>query len=122
MSSLISSFNYGASDDTDVVESVVFLLKMTGDYNRYRAEVMDNEHMDIMDMTDMAKVARIANDAYVDALTASKKLKLTNPVPLAVVFNYSVFLYEIMNEPKEACMVRNYVQLFHFCHIFGAPY
>jgi 14-3-3 protein epsilon len=45
-----------------------------------------------------------AYDAYKAAMDiADEKLEPTNPIRLGLVLNYTVFLYEIRNMPKEAC-------------------
>lgn len=78
-------------------ESQVFYLKMKGDYYRYLAEVADsNEHKTV--------VVKKADEAYQKAVTVSSKhLKSTNPIRLGLALNYSVFHYEIRNDPSRAC-------------------
>jgi len=77
-------------------ESAVFYLKMKGDYYRYLAEVAAEETKD--------KVVEQANQAYKQAFEISEaELKSTNPIRLGLALNYSVFHYEIRQEPTEAC-------------------
>lgn len=77
-------------------ESYVFYLKMKGDYYRYLAEVASDA--DRKDTTDNSK------KAYEDALDCCKhKMDPTHPIRLGLALNYSVFYYEILNSPKEAC-------------------
>ncbi|KAI8055662.1 DNA damage checkpoint protein rad25 [Syncephalis plumigaleata] len=81
-----------AADD----ESKVFYYKMKGDYYRYLAEFSAEEKR--------AEVGDKAYDAYKAAMSiADEKLEPTNPIRLGLVLNYTVFLYEIRNMPKEAC-------------------
>lgn len=81
-------------DDESANESVVFYLKMKGDYYRYLAEVA----------TDKDKFVEEANKAYTEAFkTSEDKLKSTNPIRLGLALNFSVFHYEIRSKPNEAC-------------------
>jgi len=64
---------------------------------RYLAEVAQG---------DDAKKAVVekANEAYNEAVTVSgNHLKPTNPIRLGLALNYSVFYYEIQNNPPKAC-------------------
>ncbi|XP_072313944.1 14-3-3 protein theta-like [Eucyclogobius newberryi] len=82
------------SKDND--ESYVFYLKMKGDYYRYLAEVASDA--DKKETTDNSK------KAYEAALDWCKsKMDPTHPIRLGLALNYSVFFYEILNSPKEAC-------------------
>ena len=48
--------------------------------------------------------ANSADAAYGDAQkVAEKDLAVTHPIRLGLALNYSVFKYEVMNEPEEAC-------------------
>ena len=77
-------------------ECKVFFLKMKGDYYRYIGEYTRGE--------DNKKVAQSALEAYNAATElANKDLKTTNPIRLGLALNFSVFYYEIMNEPSKAC-------------------
>ena len=52
---------------------------------------------------DNKKVAQSALEAYNAATElANKDLKTTNPIRLGLALNFSVFYYEIMNEPSKA--------------------
>ena len=44
-----------------------------------------------------------AKTAYEKASDASNELATTHPIRLGLALNYSVFHYEIMNEPAKAC-------------------
>ncbi|KAI0981479.1 hypothetical protein GJ496_000941 [Pomphorhynchus laevis] len=77
-------------------ESKVFYLKMKGDYYRYLAEVAPTDDMD--------EITKESRKAYEDALDIAKKnLEPTHPVRLGLALNYSVFFYEIINAPSQAC-------------------
>jgi 14-3-3 protein epsilon len=80
-------------------EPKVFYLKMKGDYLRYLAEFQTGEKK--------KNSAGDANTAYNKAnelATSSENgLPPTDPIRLGLALNYSVFHYEIRNEPEEAC-------------------
>jgi len=77
-------------------ESNVFYLKMKGDYFRYLAEVAVADHR--------KSVVENSQKAYVEATEISKKeMNPTHPMRLGLALNHSVFSYEILNEPEQAC-------------------
>merc|ERR1712039_139887 len=77
-------------------ESKVFYYKMKGDYYRYIAEYTTEEAK--------KKAAEDAKNAYEDASkNASKDLAVTHPIRLGLALNYSVFQYEVLQNPDEAC-------------------
>jgi len=77
-------------------ESGVFYYKMKGDYFRYIAEYTKDAKK-----TEAAENARLA---YEDASkTAQKDLAVTHPIRLGLALNYSVFQYEVLSNPDEAC-------------------
>jgi len=80
-------------NDTIVPEERVFYCKMKGDYHRYMSEYLPDSNETIND----------AKDSYKNAMNAAKSLSPTNPIRLGLALNFSVFYYEIMNQPKEAC-------------------
>lgn len=74
-------------------ESSVFYLKMKGDYYRYLAEVSSEEEK-----------KEQSRESYQKAFDISKgKMQPTHPIRLGLALNFSVFYYEILNEPAEAC-------------------
>merc|ERR1719230_2341919 len=77
-------------------ESKVFYQKMKADYHRYIAEfAVDQKRKD---------AAEAARAAYEDAKNvAEKSLAVTHPIRLGLALNYSVFQYEVLQEPDEAC-------------------
>ncbi|XP_074539630.1 14-3-3 protein beta/alpha-B-like [Halichoeres trimaculatus] len=77
-------------------ESRVFYLKMKGDYYRYLAEVATEEKK--------PSIIENSKDAYTDAFEISKKeMQATHPIRLGLALNFSVFHYEILNCPHDAC-------------------
>jgi len=77
-------------------ESKVFYLKMKGDYFRYLAEVAQGE--------DRANIMKSSQEAYKQAFDiAEAEMPPTHPIRLGLALNFSVFHYEILNNPEEAC-------------------
>merc|ERR1712176_1325924 len=77
-------------------ESKVFYQKMKADYYRYIAEFSDGAKK--------SAAAENARVAYADAAAvAEKDLVVTHPIRLGLALNYSVFMYEVMSSPDEAC-------------------
>lgn len=67
---------------------------MKGDYYRYIAEYTN----------DKEQIAKEAFDAYHAAeKLANDQLDTTDPIRLGLALNFSVFHYEIKNDPKQAC-------------------
>ena len=52
-----------------------------------------------------------AEEAYKSAYKLSEVLKATHPIRLGLALNYSVFHYEIKNDPGEACNVAKEVTI-----------
>merc|ERR1711948_172687 len=77
-------------------ESKVFYQKMKADYYRYKAEYKSGG--------DKEKASESARQAYQEAHSvAEKDLAVTHPIRLGLALNYSVFQYEVLNNPDEAC-------------------
>ncbi|KAM3173523.1 hypothetical protein ACTXT7_012340 [Hymenolepis weldensis] len=77
-------------------ESKIFFLKMEGDYCRYVAEFCTSDKR--------KKASEDSLVAYKQATEiAEKEMPTTNPIRLGLALNFSVFYYEIMNDPKHAC-------------------
>jgi len=77
-------------------ESKVFYQKMKADYYRYIAEFRDGSAKD--------SAAESARKAYAEAAAvAEKDLAVTHPIRLGLALNYSVFQYEVLGQPDEAC-------------------
>ncbi|KAI4905416.1 hypothetical protein NFI96_026311, partial [Prochilodus magdalenae] len=81
---------------TSPAESQVFYLKMKGDYYRYLAEVATGEQK--------TEIISKSQQAYQDAFDISKdNMQPTHPIRLGLALNFSVFYYEILNSPEQAC-------------------
>ncbi|VDD80972.1 unnamed protein product [Mesocestoides corti] len=77
-------------------EAKIFYYKMMGDYYRYLAEVQEGELNE--------KSTEEAEKAYTTATKLAKaSLAVTHPIRLGLALNFSVFYYEIKNEPENAC-------------------
>jgi len=76
-------------------EGQVFYWKMAGDYYRYLAEFASG--------SDRKDKALQAAEKYEEATKSGQSLPATNPIRLGLALNYSVFYYEILNQPQEAC-------------------
>lgn len=79
----------------NTTEGQVFYWKMAGDYFRYLAEFASGE--------DRKEKAQKAAQKYEEATKNGQSLPATNPIRLGLALNYSVFYYEILNQPQEAC-------------------
>jgi len=77
-------------------ESKVFYQKMKADYYRYIAEYKLGDAK-----TSAAEKARGAYDAAQEV--ATKDLAVTHPIRLGLALNFSVFQYEVLSNPDEAC-------------------
>ncbi len=76
-------------------ETEVFYLKMKGDYYRYFAECVTG---------DKHKAAgEKGHEAYKKAMEKAEGLATTHPTRLGLALNYSVFFYEILSSPEQAC-------------------
>merc|ERR1712190_256435 len=77
-------------------ESKVFYQKMKADYFRYIAEFSDGDNK--------TKAAEDARLAYSEAQkVAEKDLAVTHPIRLGLALNFSVFQYEVLQNPEDAC-------------------
>lgn len=79
----------------EIAAAQVFYHKMKGDYYRYLAEFTVGD--------ERKEAANHSQSSYEVATEVSRKLKPTDPIRLGLALNHSVFHYEIMSSPKEAC-------------------
>lgn len=79
-------------------DAQVFYLKMKGDYYRYISEYTSGDAH--------KKAGDQALEAYKAASEkANADLKTTNPIRLGLALNFSVFYYEVQNDPAKACQL-----------------
>lgn len=77
-------------------ECQVFYLKMKGDYYRYLSEVAKE--------AERKQTIDDSQESYQEAFNISKaKMQPTHPIRLGLALNFSVFYYEILNNPEKAC-------------------
>lgn len=89
--------------NADSAESRVYYYKMEGDYQRYLAEYFTGEKR--TEVTDKSLIA------YKTALEeAEKHLSPADPIHLGLILNFSVFYYEILNNPTKACDIARAAQ------------
>merc|ERR1739843_50992 len=70
--------------------------KMKADYYRYMAEFKDGDAK--------KQAAEDARKSYEEASqVAGTGLAVTHPIRLGLALNYSVFQYEVLGNPEEAC-------------------
>lgn len=79
-------------------EAKVFYWKMKGDYHRYLSEFQASDVR--------VASAEAALEAYQSASgIAAESLPPTHPIRLGLALNFSVFYYEILNNPDQACQI-----------------
>ena len=78
-------------------DAKVFFKKMEGDYWRYYSEFTVDEKR--------KEVSEKSLAAYNEATEIANALPPTNPIRLGLALNFSVFYYEIMNDPDKACQL-----------------
>ncbi len=77
-------------------DAKVFYRKMKGDYYRYLVEVSEEEIRE--------ERSKKSYEAYQDAFDiAGAEMATTHPIRLGLALNFSVFYYEISNNPAKAC-------------------
>jgi 14-3-3 protein epsilon len=78
-------------------EAKVFYHKMKADYYRYIAENVEGNLK--------TTYSNHSNTSYEEATTFAKELPISNPIKLGLALNYSVFYYEVFNNPETACKI-----------------
>jgi 14-3-3 protein beta/theta/zeta len=80
------------------IPSMIFYIKLKGDYMRYYAEVSNDE--------EFQSAVESAQSYYHEANDKCKQfLEPNDPLYLSVALNYSVFIYEIIDNIKKACEI-----------------
>lgn len=86
-------------DAEEETQEKVFYLKMQGDYYRYIAEYSEGDKKE--------KAGNNALEVYSKAVLLAEAekggLKTTHPIRLGLALNFSVFYYEVKNDPNKAC-------------------
>mmetsp|Transcript_32188 Transcript_32188/g.59946 ORF Transcript_32188/g.59946 Transcript_32188/m.59946 type:complete len:264 (-) Transcript_32188:415-1206(-) len=84
-----------AGGGEEAIQSLIFYLKMAGDYYRYLAELNKKDGYETK-----------AKELYLEGTDLSEKnLPPTDPIRLGLALNLSVCYYEILNNRKEACRI-----------------
>jgi len=78
-------------------EATIFYHKMAGDYYRYLAETASGDKK--------REAGDNALASYKEATERSSSLATTHPIRLGLSLNFSVFYYEILNQPDMAIKV-----------------
>jgi len=80
-------------------ESKVFYYKMKGDYHRYNAEYSADAVR--------KQATEKSEGAYKSAfdIAVADNLRPTHPIRLGLALNFSVFYYELMDNPGKACQL-----------------
>merc|ERR1711862_216845 len=95
-STILRVFDGNLIEKASSGESKVFYQKMKADYYRYLAEFKEGDSK--------SQAAENARAAYGEAQkVAEKDLAVTHPIRLGLALNYSVFMYEVLSNPEEAC-------------------
>merc|ERR1712139_391416 len=93
---ILQLLNGNLLDKASTDESKVFYHKMKADYYRYMAEFKDGDAK--------KQAAEDARKSYEEASqVAGTGLAVTHPIRLGLALNYSVFQYEVLGNPEEAC-------------------
>ena len=112
---LIGGSQQCSGDAKGVAQCQVFYLKMKGDYYRYISEYKSAPQTSDAENAEAQKTAQAkaeagqkaaahALEAYGRAMEiATKSLDTTDPIRLGLALNFSVFYYEVKNDPKMAC-------------------
>jgi len=95
MVGIIEKLENNVKDDT---VALIFYKKLKADYFRYYAEVAEGDEFN--------EFVGLAKENYQTAYEKCLNfLDPHNPLTLSVTLNYSVFLYFLMDELKQACSI-----------------
>ncbi|KAG2394082.1 hypothetical protein C9374_003846 [Naegleria lovaniensis] len=83
-------------NDEEDGEAMIFYYKMKGDYHRYLAETKRGD--------EFSYHSQLALESYKKAIS-TKSIPASHPLRLGLALNLSVFYYEIMNMPHQACNI-----------------
>lgn len=99
---LIKNHLVGSATST---ESVVYYYKMSGDYFRYLAEFKKEGDKDAASLKAKESYDEAKRRAEPQSTGAETNTYLppTHPIRLGLALNFSVFYYEILNKPEDAC-------------------
>jgi len=95
-SEIINSLDQQLAPSSSSAEGKVFFEKMKGDYYRYLAEFLTGDKRNEA-IGGAGKAYKVAFDL------ATTDLATTHPIRLGLALNYSVFQYEILSSPEQAC-------------------
>ena len=86
------------SESADAAETSVFYHKMSGDYYRYLSEFRASPGRE-----EAGEKACESYEKASEIASGKNGLHATHPTRLGLALNYSVFHYEISNDPTKAC-------------------
>ena len=86
------------SESADAAETSVFYHKMSGDYYRYLSEFRASPGRE-----EAGEKACESYEKATEIASGKNGLHPTHPTRLGLALNYSVFHYEISNDPTKAC-------------------
>jgi 14-3-3 protein epsilon len=93
---ILALLDGGLIGNSTTGDSKVFYQKMKADYCRYIAEYSAGDAK--------TKASNDATSSYEEAQAiAAKDLAVTHPIRLGLALNFSVFQYEVLGNPDEAC-------------------
>ena len=94
---IIASINVSLLSKAKDAEAKVFYHKMKADYYRYIAENVDGDSK--------KRYADLGTASYNAAMEAAKELEYKNPLKVGLALNLSVFYYDVLSNPTEACKI-----------------
>jgi 14-3-3 protein epsilon len=97
--------DYTSSDDDGDARMKILTLKFRADLFRYLVEIYKVRGPGSSDLC--MEAIQKAHDCYQEAsmIVSAHVMEVTDPMVLGLVLNHSVFVYEILHEQKEACIM-----------------